>query len=212
MLRAWRRRRRHIALINSDVKARLLELLLHVNLAGELQWEQPGSDPADFMAGHGALGDINRRARHVRADDIALSGGGVAIGEDQLFLVFDRTDSGADHHRRVKTRGVSPGEVREETSRPWTTIAAIFRKVSVDQESPGRGHRNQQMLGNAIVEVLVVEDALQSFGLVYLILARERFKGPAERSGHGGEPHATEGNCFSGGIWSKGRLGTFDCG
>jgi hypothetical protein len=45
----------------------------------------------------------------VRADNIALGRGGIAIGPDQLFLVLDGSHRRADDERRVKERGRGPG-------------------------------------------------------------------------------------------------------
>lgn len=61
----WGRGRGQVFFVNTDVKAGLLELLFHIDLAFLNERQKVAAHPCDFCAGETAFGEINGLAGKV---------------------------------------------------------------------------------------------------------------------------------------------------
>ena len=171
-----------VALVDSDVEAALQELLFDVELAGLLKRKERGPHPADFVAGHVGLRDVDGGSSQVGAGDVALGGGSIAVCPLKLLLVVHGADGRADLKRALKTGCVEAGEVGEELRGPRAAEAVRLWEILVDGKV-GRGWNwYQKVVGDAVLQVVLILNALQavlSFGL--FVLALERRKGATQR-------------------------------
>ena len=163
-------RRWRVIFIDGDVEAGLLELLFHVDFAGLFEGEQAGSHPGDFLTAEWAFGNVDSGAGEVRADDVAFGGGGIAVDPHESLLVGDGADRGAHFKGAVELGSVAARQVGEEERGPGAAIAVIDGQVAVDRERDRRGHRDQQLFGDAVGEIVFVFDALETFSVRHRVL------------------------------------------
>jgi len=176
---AWRD---GVALVNVDVKAALLELLFNVEFAGLLEWEERVTHPGDLVAGHVGLGNVDGGASEMGAGDVALGCSGVAVHPLKLFLVVNGADGGADFKRAMKESSMLAGQIGEELRGPGAAVAVRFREVLVDREVSRSGEGDEEVVSDAVLQIVLVLDALESvFALRSFILALERGMGAEQR-------------------------------
>ena len=172
---------RSVAAINRDVEAGLVELLFDVDPAGGLQGQEPGTHPGQFRKRHAFFADVDGGAGEVWGGDVAVSGGGVAIDGDQGALKFDGAHGGVDLQGAMEAGVVAARQVSEETRCPGTGIAAIGGQVGIDAERGAGREGNDVSAGLELVELGVVLDADQAFGLIPLVLSGEGLQRPTQR-------------------------------
>ncbi len=113
--------RRHgslIRVVNGDVEAGLQELLFDIDMAGLLQRQQPGTHPGHFLPAHAVFGNIDGSTSEMRADDIALRRGSIAVDVDQLLLKLDRAHRRTDIERMAELGVVGVRQISQKTCRP----------------------------------------------------------------------------------------------
>ncbi len=157
-----------------------MKLLFDINLAGVLDGEQVDAHPGEFASAHAGLGNVDGGAGEVRANDVALCVGGVAVRSHQVLLVVNGAHSGIDHERSVELGLVGARKVRKKRRGPGTAIATVLRKFAIDGESRGLGNRHEYSAGDAVREIGIVFDAFQRVSLGAFILADERIAGSAQ--------------------------------
>ena len=87
---------RKILFVHTDVKAGLLELLFHVDLALLHERQKVASQPCDLSERQAVLGDVDRLSGEVRGGGLALCRGRIAVDVQQVLLEFDGADGGVD--------------------------------------------------------------------------------------------------------------------
>jgi hypothetical protein len=168
------RLRSNIGFVHRDVEAGLPELLLHIDASGSLKRQHPGAHPSQFSAAHAMLHDVHRSAGQVGAHHVTLGGCGIPVGKQQLFLVLDCPDRGADLDRMAEARCVSASQVTEKVSRPGPAIAVTLRQIAIHYQRRGRRDRHQQLLRNAVGEVVLIQNTFQSLRIGHLVLVGKR--------------------------------------
>ena len=163
------------------MEAGLLELLLDVDPAGLFERQQPGAHPADLLPAHVLLGDVDRGPGQMRAGDVALGRGCVAVDPLQLLLVGDGPHRRAYLEGTVKLRRMGARQIREKGRRPGPAIAPVPGQVAVHRERRRHRHRHQHSAGDAIVQIVVVLDAFKTVGFSLFVLPHQRLKGSAQR-------------------------------
>jgi hypothetical protein len=93
---------------------------------------------------------------------------------------------------------VGAGQVGEEAGRPWAAIAAIGGQVMVDGQLCRYGHRDQHAAGNAVGKVVVVFNALQALGFVFVVLPDQRVMRAKQGRRHGGTSDVERGVPYRG--------------
>ena len=177
--------RRRVAAVDRDVEAGLVELLFHVDLAGGLQGQEPGTHPRDLGLGQALLADVDGGSRQVRRGEISVSGGGVAVHQHQGPLEIDGPYGRVDLQRAVEALIVAAGQVAEEVRGPWAAVAAVVGKSRIDSQR-GAGGEDDQLAGGAHgVELGIVLNPDEAFGGVALILAEQRLARSAQRRHEG---------------------------
>ncbi len=84
----------------------------------------------------------------------------------------------------MKRGFVGLGEIGQEARRPRPAVAVVGRQVSIDQQSLGSRHRDQEAVFDARGQVVLVLDALEALGREALILPLERLEGATQGRGH----------------------------
>jgi hypothetical protein len=166
------------------MKARLAEFFFHVDFSGCDISLEPIAEPGDFLAAEAFFGDVDGGSHDMGTYDIALGRGSVVVGAHEAFLVLDGANGRADDDGPVEGISVRACQIVKKLRRPGAAVAAIFRQVRVNDQRIGRGERNEQMLRDAIVEIVVIEDALHSLGFKTRILILENLEGAAQGGGH----------------------------
>lgn len=103
---------RSVALVYGDVEAGLTKLFFNIQLAGFLQGAEMDAHPVDFVRGEIALGDVDGGARDVRAYNVTLGTGGVAVAQSKFLLILNGADGGADLERPMEDCLVGAREIR----------------------------------------------------------------------------------------------------
>ncbi len=120
------------ALVDGDVEASLAKLLFDIDETGVLLQQQAPAHPGKLSMAHARFGDVDGRAGQVRADNIALRRGRIAIDPHQVLLILNRPHRRADLERLVELGGVRLGQVGEKIGCPGTAITMILGQALVD--------------------------------------------------------------------------------
>jgi len=169
----------HVAFVDRDVEAGLLEFLFNVDFAGSLQGAEPGAHPTDFLTGEAFLGNVNGGAGEVWAGDVSLRGRGIAVYVHEMALVGDGSDGGGDFQRAVKLGFVGARQIYQKAGCPGAAVTMMLGQVSIYGKRCRRGDGDQGAAGDAIGEVIFVLDAFQAFGVGFLVLTRKGLEGTA---------------------------------
>ncbi len=128
---------REVALVDADVEAGLLELLLDVDLARLDERQEIAAKPGDLRHGEAVLGDVDGLAGEMGRGGVAFGGSGVAVDVDEVLLELDGADGGVDLQGRLEAGVELAGELGEEVRGPGAAVAAVGGKALVDLEVLG---------------------------------------------------------------------------
>ena len=170
-----------VALVDRDVEAGLMELLFDVDGTLILKIAEDDAHPVDFAGAHAFFGDVDGSARDVGADDLADGASSIAVDALEPFLVVDGADGGADFKRVMEAGLMSVGEIGKKIGGPGAAIAVVHRQPGVDGEVARDGNGNEKAARNAVIEIGVIEDSLETVGLGALILPLKRLKRATQR-------------------------------
>ena len=170
-----------IFFVHADVKAGLLELLFHVNLALLHEGQKVAAQPGDLGEGETVLGDVDGLAGKVRRRRVAFRRSRVAIDMHQMLLEFDRPDGGVDLERGMEVRVVGAGQRGEKLSSPGAAVAAIHGEALIDLQSVAGGEGDEEPLIAHVHKVFLALNTIEAIAVSYFILVDQYFVRALER-------------------------------
>src|ERR1700722_8003647 len=170
-----------VALVDTDVEAGLLELLLDVDLALLDERQEIAAQPGDLGHGEAVLGEVDGLAGEMGRGGVAFGGCGVAVDVDEVLLELDGADGGVDLQGRLEAGVELAGELGEEVRGPGTAVAAGDGEALVDLQAGGDGERDEEAFVAHAVEIGVILDAGETVAIGDLVLVEQDLVRALER-------------------------------